>query len=131
ESPTRLCSTGWPGRSSVLRSALPTLRQRPASVSRWTTAARAYNWQPLNQQPRQIDTIILLTFASSRSMTGSVPSGGPLMGGAVPDDESAVPRELVPGAVGLVPEAPPVEAWCDPMPPPRANAAGTERLTHR
>jgi hypothetical protein len=67
-------------RTFLRASALPTLRQRPASVSRWTTAARAYNWQPLNQQPRQIDTIILLTFASSRSMTGLVPSGGPLMG---------------------------------------------------
>jgi hypothetical protein len=42
-----------------------------------------------------------------------------------PDDESAVPAELVPGAVGLVPNDPPVtEEWCDPMPPPRLWAAG-------
>jgi hypothetical protein len=45
-----------------------------------------------------------------------------------------VPNELVPGAPGLVPKAPPVtamppDAWCDPMPPPRANAAVMERPT--
>jgi hypothetical protein len=48
----------------------------------------------------------------------------------MPDDESAVPDELVPGAAALVPEAPPVtDIWCDPMPLPRANAAVVERLT--
>jgi hypothetical protein len=50
----------------------------------------------------------------------------------MPDDESAVPDELVPGAAALVPRAPPVAAiWCDPMPPPRPNAAVAERLTQR
>ena len=56
-------------------------------------------------------------------------------GRPVPDDESAAPAELVPGAAGLVPKAPPVtdvppvpDIW-DPMPPPRANAAVVERLT--
>ncbi len=49
----------------------------------------------------------------------------------MPDDQSAVPNELVPGAVALVPKAPPVaDIWCDPMPPPRANAAAVERLTN-
>src|ERR1700681_93086 len=84
----------------------------------------------LDQPPRQIDDIILSTFASSRSMAGLVPSRGPFMGWPVPDDESAVPNELVPGAAGLVPKAPPVtDIWGDPMPPPRANAAVAERLT--
>jgi len=49
-----------------------------------------------------------------------------------PDDESAVPKELVPGAAALEPNAPPVtDMWDDPMPPPRANAAAVERLTHK
>src|SRR4051812_25460763 len=71
------------------------------------------------QQPRQIDPIILSTFASSRSMAGLVPSGGPFIGPSpVPDDESAVPSELVPGAAALVPKAPPVtDILCDPIPP--------------
>jgi hypothetical protein len=47
----------------------------------------------------------------------------------VPDDESAVPEELVPGAAALAPEAPPVtDIWCDP---PRANAAVVGTLTQR
>ena len=42
-------------------------------------------------------------------MAGLVPSGGPFIGPSpVPDDESAVPSELVPGAAALVPKAPPV-----------------------
>lgn len=47
------------------------------------------------------------------------------MGRPAPDDESAVPSELVPGAAALVPNAPPVMDMCDgPMPPPpRAYAA--------
>lgn len=115
----RCCRPGI--RPAVLR-ALPRSKKRGSS---------RHNWQPLNQQPRQIDAIILLTFASSLSRTGLVPSSGPFIGWAVPDDESAVPEELVPGAVGLVPEAPPVtEPWWPP-PPPRANAALMERLTHR
>ncbi len=62
-----------------------------------------------HQHPRQIDPIILSTFASSRSMAGLVPSSGPFMGPLpIPDDERAVPNELVPGAAGLVPKAPPV-----------------------
>jgi len=53
------------------------------------------------------------------------------MGRPLPDDESPVPKELVPGAAGLVPKAPPVtDIWGDPMPPPRANAV-VERLTQR
>ena len=61
------------------------------------------------QQPRQIDPIILSTFASSRSIAGLVPSSGPFVAPwPVPDDESAVPAELVPGAAALLPEAPPL-----------------------
>src|ERR1700690_2432510 len=84
---------------------------------------------PLLQQPRQIDSIILSTLASSRSMAGLVPSSGPFMGPwPTPDDESAVPSELVPGAAALLPKAPPIaDIPCDPMPPPRANAAVAER----
>jgi|tagenome__1003787_1003787.scaffolds.fasta_scaffold20973843_5 hypothetical protein len=71
------------------------------------------------QQPLQIDPIILSTFASSRSMAGLVPSSDPFIGPSpVPDDESAVPSELVPGAAALVPKAPPVtDILCDPIPP--------------
>ena len=61
-------------------------------------------------------------------MAGSETNGAPLE--PCPPDESAVPDELVPGAATLVPEAPPDE-WCDPPPPPRANAAVPERLTQR
>jgi hypothetical protein len=93
----------------------------------WQRSAHA---RPL-QQPRQIDSIILSTFASSRSMEGLVPSSGPFTGPRpTPDDESAVPNELVPGAAALLPKAPPVEDICDPMPPPRANAV-VERLMQR
>jgi hypothetical protein len=54
----------------------------------------------LDQQPRQIESIILSTFASSRSMAGLVPISGPFMGlRPMSDDESAVPRELVPGNI--------------------------------
>jgi len=70
-------------------------------------------YQSLDQQPRQIDVIILSTFASSRSMAGLVPSSGPFWGVPKPFDESAVPNELVPGAAGFVPKAPPVTG----MPP--------------
>jgi hypothetical protein len=45
------------------------------------------------------------------------------MGRPLPDDESAAPKELVPGAGGLVPKAPPVTDICDPMSPPGANVA--------
>jgi hypothetical protein len=38
---------------------------------------------------------------------------------------------LVPGAAALLPKAPPVTDMCDPMPPPRANAAVVERPTQR
>ncbi len=81
------------------------------------------------QQPRQIDPIIFSTLASSRSTPGLVPSSGPFMGPRpTPDDERAVPNELVPGAAALVPNAPPVmDISCDPIPPPRANAAGVKR----
>jgi hypothetical protein len=69
-------------------------------------------------------------------MAGLVPSNGPFMGPLpTPDDERAVPNELVPGAAALVPKAPPivdmppiVDIPCDPMPPPLANAAGVKRL---
>jgi hypothetical protein len=50
-------------------------------------------------------------------MAGLVPSSGPFIGRPLPDDESAVPKELVPGAAGLVPKAPPVTDMCDPIPP--------------
>jgi hypothetical protein len=85
------------------------------------------------QQPRQIDPIILSTLASSRSTAGLVPSSGPFWTPLpVPLDESAVPAELVPGAVGLVPKAPPVvEEWCDPPPPPRADTEAMEKTRHR
>ncbi len=80
------------------------------------------------QQPRQIESIILSTFASSRSIAGFVPSKGPFMGRPAPDDGSAVPSELVPGVAALVPKAPPIVAACgDPM-PPRANAAPAEPM---
>jgi len=82
------------------------------------------------QHPRQIELIILSTFASSRSMAGPVPISGPFMGPwPMPDDESAVPKELVPGAAALLPKAPPVTDMCDPMPAPRASAAAVERPT--
>jgi hypothetical protein len=48
-----------------------------------------------------------------------------------PFDDNAVPNELVPGAAGLVPKAPPVTGllpsveWCEPE-PPRASAADAE-----
>lgn len=62
-----------------------------------------------HQHPRQIDPIILSTFASSGSMAGLLSSSGPFVGPLpTPDDESAVPSELVPGAAALVPRAPPV-----------------------
>ena len=66
-------------------------------------------------------------------MAGLVPISGPLMGPwPMPDDESAVPKELVPGAAALVPKAPPVTDMCDPMPlPPRASAAVIERPRQR
>jgi hypothetical protein len=61
------------------------------------------------QQPRQIYPIILSTFASSRSIAALVPSKGPFIGlSPMPDDDSAVPSELVPGAAALLPKAPPV-----------------------
>src|SRR4029077_14229799 len=72
---------------------------------------------------RQIELIILSTFTSSRSMARFVPSRGPFMGRPAPDDESAVPSELVPGAAALVPNAPPVMDMCDDPMPPRAYAA--------
>jgi len=56
-----------------------------------------------DQQPRQIDPIIFSTLASSRSMAGLVPSTGPFIARPEPDDESAVPNELVPGAAALLP----------------------------
>src|ERR1700727_1857490 len=123
------------GLRARIKNGVPSKEQR-ACCSEGTTSAPLMRAslrgaRPL-QQPRQIDPIILSTFASSRSMAGLVPSSGPFIGWAVPDDESAVPAELVPGAEGLVPAAPPVtEPWCDPMPPPRANAVAVERLTKR
>ena len=64
---------------------------------------------PRDQQPRQIDEIILVTFASSRSIAGLVPSSGPFFWPLLkPLDDSAVPNELVPGALTRSPEAPPL-----------------------
>jgi hypothetical protein len=71
----------------------------------WPDIARLF------QHPVQIECNILTTRSSSASTAGSpVPSAGPLSfaPAAPPDDESAVPAELVPGAVGEVPEAPPL-----------------------
>jgi hypothetical protein len=45
----------------------------------------------------------------------------------MPDDESAVPKELVPGAAALEPKAPPVTDMCDPMPPPPPGKRGGGR----
>jgi hypothetical protein len=81
------------------------VRKRKARRDGQLLRARDY------QQPRQIDLIILATLASSRFKAGSVPSSGPAAGLPLPDDDSAVPSELVPGAVGLEPAAPPVTAW--------------------
>jgi len=88
---------------------------------------------PNVQQPRQIELNILSTFASSRSIAGLVPSSGPLKRWPVPNYESAVPNELVPGVAALVPEAPPVTdigddpiMWDEPI-PSRPNAAVLER----
>jgi len=41
-------------------------------------------------------------------MAGLVPSTGPFIGRPAPDDERAVPNELVPGAAALLPKAPPI-----------------------
>jgi len=102
----------------------------------WRSSAKRQSRGPVAvaaQQPRQIDPIILSTLASSRSTAGLVPSSGPFWAPLpVPLDESAVPNELVPGADGLVPKAPPVvDELCDLPPPPRADAAPTERPRHR
>jgi hypothetical protein len=52
------------------------------------------------QQPRQIDRTVLSTCASSRSIAALVPSSGPFPWALpVPEDESAVPSELVPGVL--------------------------------
>src|SRR6185437_15568583 len=84
-----------------------------------------------DQQPRQMDAIILLTFASLRSMAGLVPTSGPFWGPfPTASEESAVPSELVPGAspfTGLVD----MVEWWEPTPPPRANATVVERPTQR
>jgi hypothetical protein len=80
-------------------------------LMRWGMPSGSFRqWTPHDHQhPRQIDPIALSTAASSRSMAGLVPSSGPFMGPSpTPDDESAVPNELVPGAAALVPKAPPV-----------------------
>src|SRR6201994_3472860 len=66
-------------------------------------------------------------------MASPVPSAAPFAALPVPEDESAVPAELVPGASGLVPDAPPAigDAWCRPPPmppPPRLNAAAGNRV---
>ena len=85
-----------------------------ASIAACHSAITCSACERLLQQPRQIDVIILSAFASSRSMAGLVPSSGPFWGPLpTPFDESAVPNELVPGAAGLVPKAPPVTG----MPP--------------
>jgi len=62
------------------------------------------------QHPRQIDFMTVSSFAFSlafsRSMS-ALPMPSPLVDDPATDDESAVPREFVPGAAALVPEAPP------------------------
>jgi hypothetical protein len=71
-------------------------------------------------------------------MAGLVPRSGPFWGPfATASDESAVPRELVPGALGAVPKAPPVTGladvveWWEPTPPTWANATVVERPAQR
>jgi hypothetical protein len=69
------------------------------------------------QQPRQIEFIILSTYASSRSIAELLPISEPFMGPSpMPDDESAVPKELVPGEAALLPNAPPVTDMCGSIP---------------
>src|ERR1700722_20222004 len=130
------------GLRARIKNGVPSKEQR-ACCSEGTTSAPLMRAslrgaRPL-QQPRQIDPIILSTFASSRSTAGLVPRSGPFWGPLpTPFDESAVPNELVPGAAGVVPKPPPVtgippetDAWCEPMPPPRANTTVVERPTQR
>ncbi len=71
------------------------------------------------QQPRQIEWIICSALRSSRS-AAALPSPSETPTGALPPEESAVPDELVPGALGADPKAPPVEDewWPPPIPPP-------------
>ena len=117
--------------SSAIMSA-PGCRAGASSFRRFSMAiAAAFGSCPLSR----IELIILLTLASSRSTSGLVPSGGPFISPSPrPDEDSAVPTELVPGLAALVPKAPPVIERnpppvidiCDPM-PPRANAALAER----
>jgi hypothetical protein len=86
----------------------------------------------MGQQPRQIECTILVTLASSRSTAGlPVPSGGPFIRPLPrPDEGSAVPSELVPGAAALLPKAPPrLAEWCIPMPMPRLGAAPIAKPT--
>jgi hypothetical protein len=107
------------------------------------------------QQPRQIDLTVLSTCASSRSIAALVPSSGPFAWALpVPEDESAVPSELVPGVLNGWPvlgtwfnpmagdprlddprlddprpgDPMPCDAMpaCDPMPPRAKAAAGTQ-----
>jgi hypothetical protein len=77
---------------------LPRMYRQHASEAR----RQAYSASQKHQHPRQIELIILSTFASSWPMARSVPSSCPFMGRPTPSDESAVPDELVPGAA----------AWC-------------------
>jgi hypothetical protein len=104
------------------------LRYARAWQHRSGARSRSRRRSPANQQPLQIDLIILSTFASSLSIAELVPRSGPLE--ALPPDESAVPAEFVPGAPTLVPAAPPPEG-CDPPCPPRATAAVAEKITQR
>jgi hypothetical protein len=92
-----------------------------------------------DQHPRQIDPYHLVD-PRIFTVDGRIGAEKWSFLGPLPTlfDDSAVPNELVPGAAALVPKAPPVtgmppatDVWCDPMPPPRANAAVTERLTQR
>src|ERR1700730_6419084 len=125
------CRTRWTGCGCATSTSLPqTLRRRAAKAD-----PPGFIFNSLCfQQPLQIDETMRAALRSSRSTAGSpVPSAGPPTKLA-PPPESDVPAELVPGAVGCVPNAPPVVVpeWCDPMPEPRLYAAvekSAERTT--
>jgi hypothetical protein len=81
----------------------------PGRVDHIASTEKALVSSAFRQQPLQIDEIILAALRSSWSTAASpVPSATPLVAPPVPEDESAVPRELVPGEAGEVPAAPPV-----------------------
>jgi hypothetical protein len=116
------CFDAFSSREPVPTSLENALKSVPALIDRacqaWSIRGGLIGTRPsatvlvsnaFRQQPLQIDEIIRAALRSSCSTAGSpVPSATPLPTPPVPEDESAVPRELVPGAAGDVPAAPPV-----------------------